>query len=74
VREASGTLVSAAQVESTQIHVSARREYYVPTTTGWSALEVTYGIPARMPRVVAHFGTALRRGESTPSAAILATP
>jgi len=73
VREASGILVSAAQVESTQIHVSARRDYYVPTPTWASALEVPYGFPARMPRVVAYFGTALRRGESTPAAAILAT-
>ena len=73
VREASGILVSAAQVESTEIHVSARRNYYVPTPTWWSAMEVPYGFPARMPRVVAYFGTAPRRGESTPAAAILAT-
>jgi len=73
VREASGILVSASQVESTQIHVSARRAYYVPTRTWWSALEVPYGFPARMPSVVAFFGTALRRGESTTAAAILAT-
>jgi len=70
-REASGILRSSSQVESTQIHVSAQRDYYVPTPTWWSALEVPYGFPARMPRVVAYFGTALRRGESTPSAAIL---
>jgi len=73
VRDASGILVIATQVESTQIHVSARRDYYVPTPTWWSALEVPYGFPARMPRIVAYFGTVLRRGESTPAAAILAT-
>ena len=73
VRGASGILVSAPQVESTQIHVSARRDYYFPTSTWWSALEVPYGFPAKMPRVVAYFGTALRRGASTPAAAILAT-
>ena len=73
VRETSGILVSASQVESTQIHVSARRDYYVPTPTWWSAMEVPYGFPARMPRVVAYFGTTLRRGESTPAAAILET-
>jgi len=73
VWEATGILVSAAQDESTQIHVSARRDYYVPTPTWWSALEVPHGSPARVPRVVAYFGTALRRGESTPAAAILAT-
>jgi len=50
VRDASGSLVSATQVESTQIHVSARRDYYVPTPTWWSALEVPYEFPARMPR------------------------
>jgi len=73
VREVSGILVSASQVDSTQIHVSARRDYYVPMPTWWSVLEVPYGFPARTPRVVAYFGTALRRGESTPAAAMLAT-
>jgi len=73
VRDASDILVSATQVESTQIHVSARRDYYVPTPTWWSAMEVLYGFPARMPRIVAYFGTALRPGDSTPAAAILAT-
>ena len=73
VRDASGILVSPTQVESTQVHVSARRDYYVPTPTWWSALEVPRGFPARMPRIVAYFGTVLRRGESTPAAAILAT-
>jgi len=73
VRDASGILVRATQVESTQIHVSARRDYYVPTLTWWLALEVPYGFPAMMPRIVAYSGTALRRGESTAAAAILAT-
>jgi len=73
VREASCILVSASQVESTQIHVSARRDYYVPTPTWWSAMEVPYGFPASMPRVAAYFGTEFRRGESSPAAAILAT-
>jgi len=73
VRKASGILVRASQVESSQIHASARRAYYVPTQTLWSAMEVPFGFPAKMPRTVAHFGTALRRGESTPAAAILAT-
>jgi len=73
VRAASGILVSATQVESTQLHVSARRDNYVPTPTWWSALEVPYRFTARMPRIAAFFGTALRRGESTPAAAILAT-
>jgi len=50
-----------------------RPDYYVPTPTWWSALEVPYGFPARMPRIVAYFGTVLRRGESTPATAILAT-
>jgi len=72
VRGASGILVSAAQVASTQIHVSARRDYYVPTPTSWSALEAPHGFPSRVSRVVAYFGTALRRGDSTPAAAILA--
>jgi len=35
VREASGVLVSASQVESTQIHVSTQRDNYVPTPTWW---------------------------------------
>ena len=73
MRDASGILVSATQVESTQIHVSARRDYYVPTPSWWSALEVPHGFPARMPRIVAYFGTVVRQGESTPAAAILAT-
>jgi len=73
VRDASGILVSATQVESSQIHVSTRQDYYVSTPTWWSALEVPYRFPARMPRIVAYFGAALRRGESTPAAAILAT-
>jgi len=73
VREASGILVRASQVESTQVHTSARRAYYVPTPSWWSAMEVPCGFPARMLRIVAYFGTALRRGESTPAAAILAT-
>ena len=73
VRDASVILVSATQVESTQIHVCAPRDYFVPTPTWWSALEVLYGFPAMMPRIVAYFGTALRRGEFTPAAAILAT-
>jgi len=73
VREASGILVSDSQVKSTQIHVSARRDYYILTPTWWSAMEVPHGFPARMPRFVAYFGTALRRGESTRAAAILAT-
>jgi len=72
-RQASGILVSAAQVESTQIHVSARWDYYVPTPTWWSALEVPCGFSVRMPHVMAYVGTALRRGESTPAAAMLAT-
>jgi len=73
VRDASGILLSAPQVESTQINVSARQDYYVPTPTWWSAFEVPYGFPARMPRIVALFHTELRRGESTPAVAILAT-
>jgi len=73
VRDASGILVSSTHVESTQIHVFARRDYYVPTPTWWSALVVPHGFPARMPRIVAYFGTVRRRGESTPAAAILAT-
>jgi len=73
VRDVSGILVIATQVERTLIHVSARRDYYVPTPTWWLALEVPYGFPARMPRMVAYSGTALRRGESTAAAAILAT-
>jgi len=73
VRDASGILVSDTQVESTQIHVSARRDYYVPTPTSWSALEGPYGFPAKMPRLVAYFGTALRLAECTPAATILAT-
>ena len=32
-----------------------------------------FWLPARMPRIVAYFGTTLRREESTPAAAILAT-
>ena len=43
VRETSEILVSAASVESTEIRVSARRDYYVPTPSWWSALEVPYG-------------------------------
>jgi len=35
-------------------------------------MEVPFAFPARMPRIVAHIGTALRRGESTPAAAMLA--
>jgi len=73
VREASGILVRASQVESTQVHASTRRAYNVPTPSWWSAMEVPFGFPARMPRIVAYFGTALRRVESTPAAAILAT-
>jgi len=73
VREASRILVCASQVESTQIHASARRAYYVPTPTWWSAMKVPFGFPARMPHIVAYFGTALCRGDSTPAAAILAT-
>jgi len=53
VREASGILVRAPQVESTQVHASARRAYYVPTPSWWSALEVPFGLRARMPRIVA---------------------
>jgi len=73
VREASGILVRASQVESTQIHASAQWDYFVPTPTWWSAMEESLRLSARMPRIVAHFGTALRRGNSTPAAAILAT-
>ena len=73
VQEASGILVRASQVESTQAHALARRAYYVPTPSWWSAMEVLFGFLARMPRIVAYFGTALRRGNSTPAAAILAT-
>jgi len=36
-------------------------------------MQVPVGFTARMPRTVAFFGTALRRGESTPAAAIPAT-
>jgi len=60
-------------VESTQVHASVRRAYYVPTPTWRSAVEVPFWFPARMPRIVAYFGTALHRGESTTAAAILAT-
>jgi len=73
VRDASGILVSATHVESTQIHFSARRDYYVLTPTWWSSSEVPHGFPARMSRIVAYFGMVLRRGESSPAAAILAT-
>ena len=52
VRQESGILVSATQVEGTQINISARRDKYVPTPTLWSALEVPCGFPARSPRVV----------------------
>ena len=73
VREASGILVSASQVESTQIHAPNRQDYYVPTPTWWPEVDKPHGFPARMPRIVAYFGTVLRRGETTPAAAILAT-
>jgi len=73
VREASGILVRASRVESTQVHASARREYHVPTPSWWSALEAPFGFFARLPRIVAYFGTALRRGESTLAAAIFDT-
>jgi len=73
VREASRILMCASQVESTHMHASARRAYYVPTPTWWSAMKVRFGFPARMPRIVAYFCTALCRGNSTPAAAILAT-
>jgi len=73
VREASGILVRASQVESTQVHASARRAFYVPMPSWWSAMEVPFGYLALMPRIVAFFGTAVRRGECTLAAAILAT-
>jgi len=73
VRGASGILVRACQVESSQVHTSTRRAYNVPMPSWLSAIEVPFGFPARMPRIVAYFGTALRRGESIPAAAILAT-
>jgi len=66
-------IVSAAQVEITQIDVSARREHYVPMPSLWSVLEVSQGFSATFSRVVAYFGMALRREESIPAAAILAT-
>jgi len=56
VREASEILVRVSQVRSTQIHVSARRAYNVPTRTLWSAMEVPLGFSARMSRLVADFG------------------
>jgi len=73
VREASGILLQASHEESTQVHASTRGASYVPTPLWWSAMEVPFGLPARMPRTVSYCGTALRRGESTPAAAILAT-
>jgi len=73
VRVASGILVRASQVESSQVHTSTRRAYYAPTPSWWSAMDVPFGFPARMPRKGAYFGTAHRRGESTPAAAPLAT-
>jgi len=60
-------------VESSQVHASTRRANYVPTPSWWSAMEVPFRFPARMPRIVAYFGTALRQGESTSAATILAT-
>jgi len=72
VREELGILVRASRVESSQVHTSTRRAYYVPTPSWLSAMEVPFGFLARMPRIVADFGTALRRRESTPAAAILA--
>jgi len=57
----------------TQLHASARRAYYVPTPTWRSAIEVPFEFPERMPRIVVFSGKALRRRESTPAAAILAT-
>ena len=71
VRDESRILVSAAHVERTQIHVSARRGYNVPTPSWWSVVEVPHKFTARMPRVVAYFCTALRREESTPATTIL---
>jgi len=50
VREASGILVSAAQVERTRTHVSVRRDYYVPTLSWWSVLEVPHGSREGAPR------------------------
>ena len=73
VREASGILVRPAQLERSQIHSSARRADHVPTSTSWSSMNVRFGFPARIPRIVARFGTALRRGESVSAAASLAT-
>jgi len=72
-RDASQVLLSASQVESTQVHTSVREDYYVPVPAWWSLVEVAVGVPARPPRVVAYFATALRRGACTPAAAILAT-
>ena len=46
VREASGILVRASQVESSQVHTSPRRAYSVPKPSWWSAMEVPFGFPA----------------------------
>jgi len=59
VREASGIRVRASQVESTQVHASARRAYYVPTPSWSSAV-----LPTRF------FGLLLGSFEATQARAV----
>ena len=73
-RDEHAYLLSAVQVEFTQVHRDMRPRYYATLPPWWSEVEVPVGFPACMPRYVAYFATALQPGDHIHRAfAILAT-
>lgn len=57
VRSSSGFLVHGSRVEFTSVPTEGR-EHFVPLLPGWwEELEVRCGFPARVPLVIAYFGS-----------------
>jgi len=62
-RDEHAYLLSAVQVEFTQVHRDMRPRYYSALPPWWSEVEVPFGFPMCMPRYVAYFATALQPGD-----------
>jgi len=62
-RDEHASLLSAVQVEFSQVHRDMRPRYYAALPPWWSEVEVPFGFPACMPRYVAYVSTALQPGD-----------
>lgn len=74
LRRTTAYLVHAARGKFVQIPPEARGEHFPGTPSWWAEVDVPCGFPARVPQVVAYFGSYLRRnGEGHRVYACLAT-